>query len=120
MSKVLNETERNYEIYNKEMLAIMTAPREWRQYLMGASEDARWMMKLVEYHFMLWHKPGETHVNPDILLRRDLKRREKDNENLTLLKEEHFRQNIFQQVFTFNSIDNDFLTCIRGLAGKRD
>jgi hypothetical protein len=37
MSKALNETQRNYEIYDKEMLAIMTALDEWRQYLLGAS-----------------------------------------------------------------------------------
>ena len=38
MSKAFNETERNYEIYDKEMLAIMHALDEWRQYLMGTSE----------------------------------------------------------------------------------
>ena len=38
MSKALNKMERNYEIYDKEMLAIMNALNEWRQYLMGASE----------------------------------------------------------------------------------
>jgi hypothetical protein len=43
MSKALSETERNYEIYDKEMLAIMLALEEWRQYLMGASE-----------HFEIW------------------------------------------------------------------
>ena len=36
MSKALNETQWNYEIYDKEMLAIMTALDEWRQYLLGA------------------------------------------------------------------------------------
>jgi hypothetical protein len=29
MSKSFNEAERNYEIYNKEMLAIMKALEEW-------------------------------------------------------------------------------------------
>jgi RNase H-like domain found in reverse transcriptase len=29
MSKALNETEWNYEIYDKEMLAIMMALSEW-------------------------------------------------------------------------------------------
>ena len=38
MSKAFNETERNYEIYDKEMLAIMHALDEWRRYLMGTSE----------------------------------------------------------------------------------
>ena len=92
MSKVFTETERNYEIYNKEMLSIMIALDEWRQYLMGASKDfeiwtdhqnlqyfrkpqklnhrrARWMTELSEYHFTLHHKLGKTHVKPDILSR---------------------------------------------------
>ena len=36
VSKTLNETERNYQIYDKEMLAVMRALDEWRQYLLGA------------------------------------------------------------------------------------
>lgn len=38
MSKSLTSTERNYEIYDRELLAIMTALAEWRQYLMGATQ----------------------------------------------------------------------------------
>jgi hypothetical protein len=39
MSKSFNEAERNYEIYDKEMLAIMKALEEWRQFLIGAEEE---------------------------------------------------------------------------------
>ncbi len=76
MSKPLSATERNYEIYDKELLAIMLALSEWRHYLMGAAKDveiwtdhqnlqyfrllqklnrrqARWVTKLAEYHFVL-------------------------------------------------------------------
>ena len=35
ISKSLNDAERNYEIYDKEMLAIMHAFYEWLQYLKG-------------------------------------------------------------------------------------
>ncbi|SJL05370.1 uncharacterized protein ARMOST_08737 [Armillaria ostoyae] len=81
MSKALTATERNYEIYDKELLAIMLALAKWRHYLMGALEDveiwtdhqnlqyfrkpqklnrrqARWVTELAEYHFVLKHKPG--------------------------------------------------------------
>ena len=34
-SKSLNETERNYEIYNKEMLAIIRGLENWRYLLEG-------------------------------------------------------------------------------------
>ncbi len=39
MSKSLSATECNYEIYDKELLAIMLALDEWRHYLMGAAVD---------------------------------------------------------------------------------
>ncbi|KAL5524961.1 hypothetical protein ACEPAF_8830 [Sanghuangporus sanghuang] len=32
------EAEQNYEIYNKEMLTIVQALKEWRQYLQGANQ----------------------------------------------------------------------------------
>ncbi len=44
LSKSLSVTERNYEIYDKELLAIMLALEEWRHYLMGAYQDFKiWM-----------------------------------------------------------------------------
>jgi len=36
LSKSLNETERNYEIYYKEMLAIIKGLENWRYLLEGA------------------------------------------------------------------------------------
>jgi hypothetical protein len=40
----LNETEQNYEIYDKEMLAIMLTLDEWRQMLMGAWQEFEILM----------------------------------------------------------------------------
>jgi hypothetical protein len=140
MSKALNKTKQNYETYDKEMLAIMMALSEWCQYLMGASEDfeiwtdhqnhqyfrklqklnrrqAHWVTELAEYHYSLHCKPGKSNVKPDILLRRpDLKRGENDNENIVLLKQEHFQQ----QEFVFRSLDDDFLTRIKASSSARD
>jgi len=36
ISKLLNTTERNYEIYDKEMLAVIRCLEAWRHYLEGA------------------------------------------------------------------------------------
>ena len=36
ISKLLNETERNYEIHDKEMLAIIRCLEAWRHFLEGA------------------------------------------------------------------------------------
>ncbi|SJL04701.1 uncharacterized protein ARMOST_08071 [Armillaria ostoyae] len=115
MSKALTVTERNYEIYDKELLAIMLALSEWRHYLMGALEDveiwtdhqnlqyfrkpqklnrrqARWVTELAKYHFVLKHKPGTANVKADLLSRRsDHDQGEDDNGDITVLSPEHFR-----------------------------
>ena len=92
----------------------MTGLVEWCQYLMGAThkfeiwmdhrnlqyfrkpqdfdcQHAQWIINLVDYDFELVHKPGKTHLKPDILLRlSDLKKGEEDNKNTILLKPWHF------------------------------
>ena len=42
LSKSLTEAKRNYEIYDKELLAIMTALSEWRHYLLTGKEFEIW------------------------------------------------------------------------------
>src|ERR1700690_2687396 len=107
--KISHRTQRNYEIYDKEMLAIMLALEEWRHYLIGADEQfeiwtdhqnlqyfrqpqkvnrrqAHWLTELAQYHFTLHHKPSSTHTKPDFLSRPPgLDKGEKDNENTILL-----------------------------------
>ena len=43
LSKSLTEAEQNYKIYNKELLAIMTALAKWRHYLLTGKEFEIWM-----------------------------------------------------------------------------
>jgi len=38
LSRIMQPAERNYEIYNKELLAIVEALAKWRQYLLDAAE----------------------------------------------------------------------------------
>jgi len=38
LSKAMNETERNYEIYNQELLAIIKGLKQWRQYLIESDQ----------------------------------------------------------------------------------
>ncbi|SJL16239.1 uncharacterized protein ARMOST_19759 [Armillaria ostoyae] len=115
MSKVLTAMECNYEIYNKELLAIMLALSEWRHYLMGALEDveiwtdhqnlqyfrkpqklnchqARWVTELAEYHFILKHKPGTANIKADLLSRRsNHDQGEDDNGDIIVLSPKHFQ-----------------------------
>ncbi|SJL06860.1 uncharacterized protein ARMOST_10202 [Armillaria ostoyae] len=94
MSKALTATERNYEIYDKELLAIMLALSEWRHYLM-----AHWITELAEYHFILKHKPGTANVKADLLSRRsNHDQEEDDNGDITVLSPEHFQAMIMPTI----------------------
>ena len=139
LSKAMNATERNYEIYDKELLAVMTSLDEWRQYLMGARHtfeiltdhknleyfrkpqklnrrQARWLTELADYDFTLQHKPGRTHLKPDLLSRRaDHEKGEKDNEDITFLKPEWFRA----QEFSLDQED-EILHRIKRSRGNKD
>jgi transposase InsO family protein/predicted aspartyl protease len=134
MSKSLNDTERNYDIHDKELLAIMRALDEWRHYLIGAQtpveiwtdhknieyfrtarklnrRQARWSLELAEYNFTIIHKPGKTHLKPDILSRRpDHKRGEDDNKDVVLLKPQCFRS----MVTEVDGISSGWMERIRG------
>ncbi len=114
LSKSLTVTERNYKIYDKELLAIMLALDEWRHYLMGVTQDfeiwtdhqnlqyfqkpqklnrrqARWVTELAEYHFSLHHKPGASNKKADLLSHRaDHDTGKEDNDEVIVLKPEHF------------------------------
>ncbi len=93
MSKSLSTMEMNYEIYDKELLAIMLALSKWWHYLMGSAENIEiwtdhqnlqyfqlpqklnwrqvcWVTELAEYHFTLHHKPRAQNVKADLLSRR--------------------------------------------------
>ncbi|KAJ3518444.1 hypothetical protein NM688_g9438 [Phlebia brevispora] len=114
-SKSLNVHERNYEIYDKELLAIIRALEEYRHYLEGHPEtfeiwsdhqnltyfksaqkltrrQARWALYLTRFHYTLHHKPGKTMQAEDPLSRRSDHEEGVNLDNLDqiLLKPEHF------------------------------
>ena len=90
LSKSLTAVERNYEIHDKEMLAIIRALEEWRHFLEGAEHpfevwtdhknleyfrsakklnrrQARWSLFLARFDFALHHRPGKTMGKSDAL-----------------------------------------------------
>ncbi|CDO77880.1 hypothetical protein BN946_scf184690.g1 [Trametes cinnabarina] len=115
LSKSLSPAERNYEIYDQELLAIMTALDEWRHFLKGARHtfeihtdhknleyfrkpqrlnhrQARWVVELQDFDFILLHKPGKSMTKPDALSRRpDHFGSDDQNEDVVVLKPEWFR-----------------------------
>ena len=111
LSGTMQPAERNYEIYDKELLAIVEALTKWRQYLLDAAEpfevwtdhedlkyfrephklngrQARWYLKLQDYDFTLKHIPGKTNTKADILSWKEQVNTKEDNKEVQLLKDE--------------------------------
>jgi len=113
-STTLSETERNYDIYDKELLAVVKSLRHWRTYLAGAPHQivihtdhsnllywkeprkisrriAREFQELQEYNFVLKHVAGNKNARADALSRRpDYDMGEKDNDNVVVLPSQVF------------------------------
>jgi hypothetical protein len=143
-SKSLSEAERNYEIYDKELLAIMLALEEWRQYLLGARKSfeiwsdhqnltyfreakrlnrrqARWFTEMQEYFFTLHHKPGATMGRPDAILRKaGLEKGENDNSDIVMLKPELFRVLLRATALDFEGEDRSIIHRIQDCTAPRE
>ena len=106
----MQAAEQNYEIYDKELLAIVEALAKWRQYLLDIVEpfevwtdhenlkyfrephklnrqQARWYLKLQDYDFKLKHIPRKMNTKADILSQKDQVNMKKDNKDVQLLKD---------------------------------
>ena len=108
-SATFTPTERNYNVYERELLAIMKALAHWRPYLGWTKEPfliqtdhanlqywksprnlnrhtARWHADLQDYDFVLQHIPGKTNTLPDVLSRLPMQDKGKDdNKGITVL-----------------------------------
>jgi len=116
ISKSLNAMKRNYEIHDKEMLAVIRCLEAWRHYLEGAKlefeiwtdhknlqyfmtsqklnrRQARWALYLLRFNFTLKYVPGKSMGKADRLSRRPdwQEEVERDNEDHTLIKPEWVR-----------------------------
>jgi len=135
-SKSLSSMERNYEIHDKKMLAIIRALEEWRHFLEEATHpveiwtdhknleyfmmakklnchQARWSLHLARFDFLLHHRPGRTMGKPDALSRRaDHKNRASDNENVVLLRPEFLAVHALEGV-ELTGVEQKILSDIR-------
>jgi hypothetical protein len=114
-SKSFSPAERNYEIYNRELLAIVRALEEWRHYLEGSKfqtiirsdhrnlgywkkpqkvsrRQARWKLFLTRFDFRIDHVAGSKLPAADALSRQPdhMGDTNNDNEDVTMLNEVTF------------------------------
>ena len=115
ISKTFSPTERNYDIYDRELLAIIRALEEWRHYIQGSPHattilsdhknltyyreakklsrrQARWALYLSEFDVKLVHTPGTKMIQSDALSRRPdfIPDEDTDNENIVMLPDHLF------------------------------
>jgi len=92
-SRKMTPPELNYDIYNKELLGIVAALKEWRAFLQGTEgpfvvktdhknltgflttkelnrRQVRWAEMLAEYHFEIQHTKGTDNARADALSRK--------------------------------------------------
>jgi hypothetical protein len=92
ISHSFNQTQRNYEIYDQELLGIVRVLETWRHYLQGSAHlttilsdhknltyfcsaqklnrrQARWSLFLSQFKLKLVHVPGSQMVQSDALSR---------------------------------------------------
>jgi RNase H-like domain found in reverse transcriptase/Reverse transcriptase (RNA-dependent DNA polymerase) len=92
-SRKLSPAELNYEVHDKELLAVVSAFKHWRNYLEGCNDptivfsdhknleyfttskvlnrrQARWSEILANFSFELRHRPGKQQGKPDAMSRR--------------------------------------------------
>uniref|UniRef100_A0A670IL45 Gypsy retrotransposon integrase-like protein 1 n=1 Tax=Podarcis muralis TaxID=64176 RepID=A0A670IL45_PODMU len=92
-SRKLNKSERNYTVYDRELLAIHEAFRRWRHLLIGAQHkvqvctdhknleywrtarvlnqrQVRWAQEFSKFHFEICYVPGPENVREDALSRK--------------------------------------------------
>ena len=89
----MHDAESNYDIHDKELLAIVQALKEWKRYTRGSprpvqvftdhknlvtfmstkelsDRQGRWQEFFSQYNFRIIYRPGKEGKNPDALIRR--------------------------------------------------
>jgi len=113
LSKSLSPVEQNYEIYEKEMLAIVRVLEEWRHFVEGAEHrceiwidhknlqyfmtakklnrgQARWSLLLAQFDFVMHHPGKSMGKMDDLSCQSDHGTGLEDNDNMVLLTPNFF------------------------------
>lgn len=143
LSEGMTETERNYEIYDRELLAIVRALEAWRHYLEGLPQkfiihsdhknleywrtarnltrrQARWSLFLSRFNFEIVPRPGTTMGKSDAFSRQGQHEVRDDEDNLDqiVLTADKFRLQASQRGHAQVVADRDLLQRIRTCSDK--
>ena len=112
----MEPAERNYEIHDRELLAVIKALKEWRAELIGLrnfealtdhqalqsfaekkqlnARQIRWSMLIPGYHFTIKYRLGKANVLADVVSRKDLANSTstREDRNVCLLPERFWEQ----------------------------
>jgi hypothetical protein len=131
-SESMAEAERNYEIYDKEMLTVIRSLEDWQHYLEGLPQpftivtdhrnleywrtaqnlsrrQARWSLYLSRFDFRLTHKPGTANTQADPLscFSTHQVADADDNQNQLVLRPEHFVATVAASTEASDTLEQD-------------
>ena len=144
---MFSPAERNYEIYDRELLVIIRALEEWWHYIQGSSHttvilsnhknltyyqearklnhrQVRWSLYLSEFDIKLVHTPGMKMLLSDALSQQlDLCPENNNNKDVVVLSEDlfinHIDVDLQQQIATASESDADTAEVLKALLGGR-
>jgi hypothetical protein len=127
-SATFTPTERNYDIYERELLAVLKALQQWRPHVAATEipvivlmdhanltfwknpktvnrRVARWFNILQDYNLQIKHVPGKLHAAANMLSRPPMSDKgENDNWDLTLLSPHLFIRTINEQLDSWTEL----------------
>jgi len=147
ISKTFSPTERNYEIYDRELLSVIQALTEWRHYLQGSTHEttvytdhknltyfrkaqklnrqqARWSLLLSEFNIKLIHLPGSKMFLADALSRRPdmIPDEDHNNEDIVMLPNNLFinliDMELQQKIANSTDLDIDAANTLKAILGQ--
>ena len=133
LSKMFNEAERNYDIHDRELLAVFPGLAHWRHLLLSSPHVitilmdhknleyykephhinrrvARYVQHMQDYNFVIKHILGESNKSDALSRRPDYNKGEDDNASVTVLPPELFIQSttlacLFPRAGALSTID---------------